>query len=84
MVSSVPRLIEGHSRGDHLAQGRLRWFNWAGFLLIATVARLLCRELALEEERLRLGNQVVKPEVRGRLCFGDNERRSPVKAVLAN
>ena len=38
-----------------MAQDSSRRFNWAGLPVIATVARLLCRELTLENEYLRVG-----------------------------
>ncbi|HUT56410.1 MAG TPA: integrase core domain-containing protein, partial [Phycisphaerae bacterium] len=60
-----------------------RRFNWAGLPLIATVARLLCRELTLQNEYLRLENRVLKSKVKGRLRFTDDERRSLVAAALA-
>jgi len=70
MISSLPRVIEGHCGGDHVAQdGSLR-FTWAGLALIATVARLLSRELTLQNEYLRLENRILKSKVKGRLCFG--------------
>ena len=58
-------------------------FYWTGLPVIATVARLLCRELTLENEYLRLENQVLKSKVRGRICFKDNERWLLMKAALA-
>ena len=62
------------------ASGRL---NWAGPPLIATVARLLCRELTLQNEYLRLENKVLKSKIKGRVRFSDQERRSLVDAALA-
>ncbi len=35
-------------------------FHWAGLPVIATVARLLCRELTLQNEYLRLENRILK------------------------
>jgi len=58
-------------------------FNWAGLPLVATVARLLCRELTLQNEYLRLENKVLKSKVKGRIRFDDHERRSLVDAALA-
>ena len=43
--------------------------------MIATVARLLCRELTLQNEYLPLENQVLKEEVSRRVRFTDEERR---------
>jgi len=62
--------------------GSLR-FTWAGLALIATVARLLSRELTLQNEYLRLENRILKSKVKGRLRFTDDERRSLVEAALA-
>ena len=58
-------------------------FYWTGLPVIATVARLLCKELTLENEYLRLENQVLKQKVRGRICFKDHERWLLVNAALA-
>jgi hypothetical protein len=66
-----------------MAQDGSRRFNWAGLPLIATVARLLCRELTLQNEYLRAENRILKSKVKGRLCFTDEERRSLVAAALA-
>jgi len=66
-----------------VAQDGSRRFNWAGLPLIATVARLLCRELTLQNEYLRLENRILKSKIRGRLRFTDDERRSLVAAALA-
>ena len=66
-----------------MAQDGSRRFNWAGLPLIATVARLLCRELTLQDEYLRLENKVLKSKGKGRLRFTDDERRSLVAAALA-
>ena len=41
--------------------------------VIATVARLLCRELTLETEYLRLGNRTLRSKNRGRLRSTDEE-----------
>jgi len=66
-----------------MAQDGSRRFNWAGLPLIATVARLLCREQTLQNEYLRLENRILKSKVKGRLSFTDEERRSLVAAALA-
>jgi len=58
-------------------------FNGAGLPLIATIARLLCRELTLQNEYLRQENKIVKSKVKGRIRFDDDERRSLVDAALA-
>ncbi len=57
--------------------------DWAGLPLIATVARLLCRELTLQNEYLKLENRILKEKVTGRLRFTQEERRSLTEAALA-
>jgi len=57
--------------------------NWAGLPLIATIARLLCRELTLQNEYLRQENKVLRSKIKGRIRFDDEERRSLVTAALA-
>jgi len=66
-----------------MQEGTNRHFNWAGLPLIATIARLLCRELTLQNEYLRLENKVLKSRIKGRIRFDDDERRSLVDAALA-
>jgi transposase len=60
-----------------------RGLDWAGLPVIATVARLLCRELTLQNEYLRLENRMLKERIPGRIRFTDEERRSLVEAALA-
>jgi len=60
-----------------------RGANWAGLPVIATVARLLCRELTLQNEYLRLENRILKEKGSGRIRFTDEERRSLTEAALA-
>jgi putative transposase len=57
--------------------------SWASLPVIATVARLLCRELTLQNEYLRAENQVLKSKIKGRIRFTDDERRSLADAALA-
>jgi putative transposase len=57
--------------------------DWVGLPVIATVARLLCRELTLQNEYLRLENRILKKKVSGRIRFTDEERRSLMEAALA-
>jgi len=52
-----------------------RGLDWAGLPVIATVARLLCREPMPQNEYLRVENQILKEEVSGRIQFTDEERR---------
>ena len=58
-------------------------FNLAGLPVIATVARLLCRELTLQNEYLRIENGILKSKMKGRIRFTDEERRSLVDGALA-
>ena len=58
-------------------------FNWASLPVIATVARLLCRELTLQNEYLRAENKILKSKIKGRTRFSDDDRRSLVDAALA-
>ncbi len=47
-------------------------FNWAGLPVIATVARLLCRELVVQNEYLRT-EKILKPRTKGHIRFTDDE-----------
>ena len=40
--------------------------NWAALPLIAAVARLLCRDLMLQNDYLRLENKILKSKFKGR------------------
>jgi putative transposase len=51
--------------------------------VIATVARLLCRELTLQNDYLLLENRTLKSKVPGQLRFTDEERRCLSEAALA-
>jgi len=68
-----------------VARNRRNGIDWMGLPVIAVVARLLCRELTLENEYLRLENRIVKEKAQaaGRLRFTDEERRSVMEAALA-
>jgi urease accessory protein UreF len=66
-----------------MERGVERRLEWAGRPVIATVARLLCRELTLQNEYLRLENGILKEKVSGRIRFTDDERRSLTEAALA-
>jgi len=68
-----------------MARNRARGIDWMGLPMIAVVARLLCRELTLENEYLRLENRILKDkaDANGRLRFTDEERRSLTEAALA-
>ena len=62
-----------------------RRLDWMGLPVIATVARLLCWELTLQNEYLRVENRILKEkaEAKGRLRFTDEDRRSLMEAALA-
>ncbi|MFC1805406.1 integrase core domain-containing protein [Planctomycetota bacterium] len=66
-----------------MARDASRRFNWARLPLIATIARVLCREVTLENEYLRVQYEVVRSKVPGRIRFTDEERRRLVDAALA-
>ena len=57
--------------------------KWLGLPVIATIARLLCRELTLQNEYLCLENKILKSKIKGRIRFTNDERRSLVDAALA-
>ena len=50
--------------------------------MIVTVARLLCRELTLQNEYLRAENRILKSKIKGRIRFNDEDRRALVNAAL--
>lgn len=60
-----------------------RGLDWAGLPVLATIARLLCRELTLQNEYLRLENRILQGKLPGRIRFTEEERRSLVEAALA-
>jgi putative transposase len=66
-----------------MTKGAGRGVDWAGLPVIAMVARLLCRELTLQNEYLRLENRTLKDKIPGRVQFTDEERRSLAEAALA-
>ncbi len=57
--------------------------KWLSVPIIATITRLLCRELTLQNEYLRLENKILKSKINKRLSFTDDERRTLVEAALA-
>ncbi|MCJ7750107.1 MAG: hypothetical protein MUQ65_03280 [Armatimonadetes bacterium] len=60
-----------------------RGLDWAGLPVIATVARLLCREPTLQNEYLRPENRILTEKVSGRIRFTDEERQTLAEAALA-
>lgn len=57
-----------------------KWFNVP---VIATITRLLCRELTLQNEYLHQENKILKSKIKKRIVFTDDERRTLVEAALA-
>ena len=57
--------------------------KWLSVPIIATVARLLCRELTLQNEYLTRENKILKSKIKTRINFTDDERRTLVDAALA-
>lgn len=50
---------------------------------MATITRLLCRELTLQNEYLRQENKILKSKINKRLSFTDEERRTLVGSAMA-
>jgi hypothetical protein len=48
--------------------------SWANGPLLATIARLLHRELTLQNESLRQEGKVLRAKIKGRIRFDDEER----------
>jgi hypothetical protein len=65
---------------DTFSQGQAKWL---GLPVITTVARILCKELALQNEYLHTENKILKAKIAGRIRFTDDERRSLVHGALA-
>ena len=57
--------------------------KWLSVPLIATITRLLCRELTLQNEYLRQENKILKSKINKRIVFTDDERRTLVEAAMA-
>jgi hypothetical protein len=57
--------------------------KWLNVPIIATIARLLCRELTLQNEYLRAENKILKSNIKKRIVFTDDDRRTLVEAALA-
>jgi len=57
--------------------------KWLNVPIIATVTRLLCIELTLQNEYLRQENKILKSRITKRINFTDDERRTLVDAALA-
>ena len=57
--------------------------KWLGVPIIATITRLLCRELTLQNEYLRLENKILRSKLKKRINFTDDERRTLVESAMA-
>lgn len=57
--------------------------KWLSVPIIATITRLLCRELTLQNEYLRQENKILKSKVKKRISFTDDERRTLVESAMA-
>lgn len=57
--------------------------NWLGLPLIATLVRVLSRELTLQNEHLRTENRILRSHLPGRIRFTDDERRTLVETAMA-
>jgi putative transposase len=56
--------------------------KWLSVPIIATITRLLCRELTLQNEYLQLENKILKSKVNKRIVFTDDERRVLVESAM--
>ena len=57
--------------------------KWLNVPIIATITRLLCRELTLQNEYLRQENQILKSKIKKRITFTEDERRTLVETAMA-
>lgn len=57
--------------------------KWLSVPIIAMIARLLCRELTLQNEYLRQENKILKSKLKKRIVFTEDERRTLVEAAMA-
>ena len=56
--------------------------SWLNVPIIVTIARLLCRELTLQNEYLRQENKILKSKIKKRIVFTEDERRTLIDAAL--
>ena len=56
--------------------------KWLSVPIIATITRLLCRELTLQNEYFRQENKILKSKIKKRIVFTDDERRTLVEAAM--
>jgi putative transposase len=57
--------------------------KWLSVPIIATITRLLCRELTLQNEYLLRENKILKSRIDKRITFTDDERRALVESAMA-
>jgi len=57
--------------------------KWLNVPIIATVTRLLSRELILQNEYLRQENKILKSKINKRINFTEDERRMLVDTAMA-
>lgn len=57
--------------------------KWLSVPIIATITRLLCRELTIQNEYLLRENKILKSKITKRISFTDDERRTLVKSAMA-
>lgn len=57
--------------------------KWLSVPIIATITRLLCRKLTLQNEYLRHENKILKSKIKKRIVFTEDERRTLVESALA-
>ena len=57
--------------------------KWLSIPIIATITRLLCRELTLQNEYFLRENEIFKSKITKRINFTDEERRALVESALA-
>ena len=57
--------------------------KWLSVPIIATITRLLCQELTLQNEYLRQENKILKSKIKKRIVFTDDERRTLIESALA-
>lgn len=56
--------------------------RWLSVPVIATVTRILCRELTPHNESLRHENKILNSKIKTRMSLNDDERRTLVDAVF--
>lgn len=66
---SLPSCIPLRREALRMVKAVERGLDWPGLPVIATVARLLCRGLTLQNEYVRLENRILKEKVSGRVRF---------------